>query len=101
MSYEGYTEFICEHGHYSVDEADYRLEETCPICLCKRVAYHDVDETNGYVEGAPDHTSPAPKTYIGFVDVPMVDHRGNHYVTKRDLFAPIYTPTLWRRLPLR
>ena len=46
MSYEGYTQYLCEHGHlWHVDAYDDKHH--CPQCSSKPVWHHAVDCTNG------------------------------------------------------
>lgn len=48
MSYEGYTQKLCENGHYWA-ESDYDCDSTykCPHCKGLCVWFNDVDQTNG------------------------------------------------------
>lgn len=51
MSYEGYTQYLCENGHASIKDAydDYFNEEffKCPCCNGKQAWSNMVDVTNG------------------------------------------------------
>ena len=65
MSYEGYTEYLCENGHHwTVDVMNEADECLCPRCKGIPVWDHGVNETNGIVEdenGVPDpDTVPYP-----------------------------------------
>jgi uncharacterized protein (UPF0212 family) len=53
MSYEGYSQKLCRHGHYSIYDAlteMYCGVKKCPICGEKFVWENAVDETNGSFE---------------------------------------------------
>lgn len=95
MSYEGYTEYLCEKGHYLA--RDVYADALASLCTCgARLAFvHEVDETNGEDEELPD-TMPAPKEEIGFDDIPCADHYGNRFFTKRMRYRPISD---WHELP--
>lgn len=46
MSYEGYTQALCEKGHqYNVGQ--YQEDDGCPYCGAKTAWSHEVDQTNG------------------------------------------------------
>jgi hypothetical protein len=49
MSYSGYTEYLCENGHYHTADDNYGCN-VLPKCLCgeKMTHYKVVDTTNGY-----------------------------------------------------
>lgn len=49
MSYEGYTEYLCENGHYytrDAYESYYTEEKKCPYCVSEAVWSNGVDQTN-------------------------------------------------------
>lgn len=59
MSYEGYTELLCERGHYgTIDAFDDAGAWQCPACGATAAYTCEVDQTNGY-----DRTD--PRTYGG------------------------------------
>lgn len=87
MSYEGYTERLCEAGHYGVWDA-YQDEPGQCDCGSLWAWWHGVDVTNGYDESHPS-TCDAPKREIGWDNIPHTDHLGNQYFTKRNKFAPV------------
>lgn len=97
MSYEGYTEWLCEHGHHL--EADVWQDDP-KACHCGgALAYvHSVDQTNGYMAGCPC-TYPASKRLLpeeDRFDLPRKDRHGNAYVMQ----VPRYRPTSkhWNKL---
>ena len=49
MSYQGYTEYLCEDGHYWTQDAFDDPVVSCVVSGCPRpVAWtHEVDQTNG------------------------------------------------------
>lgn len=57
MSYEGYVQYLCKHGHYWTLDAywdyfDDSRQPQCPFCGEEHVWRNPVDETNGsYYEG--------------------------------------------------
>lgn len=99
MSYEGYTEYICETGHTWGLGADELLSEEyltegslnlCPFCNKGPVFSHTVDCTNG-MEWTDDGalipgTAPYPFEEVSFEDVWHVDHYGNKFATKIILY---------------
>jgi len=84
MSYEGYTEFLCEKGHRSVVDCYERDPTTCGVCQGKLTHRHSVDCTNGVVRGDPG-TRNAPVAEIGVED----------YTATRKLYKPLRH---WQRL---
>lgn len=57
MSFEGYTQHICQNGHYGLEPYDYagdQPEWTCDECGAKSAWSNLVDDTNcdnlGYIE---------------------------------------------------
>jgi len=57
MSYEGYTEYLCKHGHLWVENAYDDDKWYCPRCNELHVWSHIVDQTNGVMhheDGTPD-----------------------------------------------
>ncbi len=106
MSYEGTEEFICDLGHYWTADAltfmyaDGEEKErtmTCSHCKGRAKWWSSIDETNGFYENEP-RTFEAKKTLVGFYDVPLVDHRGNHYVGLLNKWEPDPTAR-WELLP--
>lgn len=98
MSYEGYIEYLCPDGHYSILDAHWNYgggaskEEraqamTCRVCGKTFNRYHHVDETNGYDTSHPD-TCDAQKKEIGFTDVWNTDHYGTKYAVKVLRYEP-------------
>lgn len=98
MSYEGYTEYLCEKGHYftvdAMDDWDYRpgqghvrAQQECEVCKGKLAFMASVDETNG-VDPEQPHTFDAPRVQYAFEDLPCMDRFGNKYYAFRPLFAP-------------
>jgi hypothetical protein len=88
MSYEGEVEYLCPTGHYfSHDVYSPKSSDVCPICKQPATVYHDVDHTNGMIEG-DSSTVYAPKTEVGQVDVWHQDHYENHYATKEPIYMP-------------
>lgn len=87
MSYEGYTELLCDDGHYSAHDV-YAVEIPI-VCRCgKPFAYtHGVDQTNGYERGCKA-TYPAGKVKIGADDIWCEDHHGNRYAIERARYRP-------------
>ena len=74
MSYEGYTEYLCENGHHWQVDAHAENDDTaCPRCKRPAVWSHNVDETNGIEfdeEGNPDPaTVPYPLEVSGHEEV--------------------------------
>lgn len=88
MSYEGYSEHLCENGHISnFNQYFTPIEGTlCNICNGIFVFVHHVDETNGVEfdqEGNPYlNTIPYPFQEIGFDNDWKEDHYGNKYAIK-------------------
>lgn len=90
MSYEGYTEFLCDRGHYFCFDV-YNMPETpkCVVCTENVRFCHSVDVTNGYDESHIDFCD-APKVELKEYDEKQhVDFKGNVYYTK----IPKYIPT--------
>jgi hypothetical protein len=53
MSYEGYTQLLCEKGHYFTKdcwEYDFTEDIVCPTCKSKVVWENGVNTTNGSFE---------------------------------------------------
>ena len=118
MSYEGYSEYICEKGHYLSYDAYEDSPESCPICKFKMKYTHSVDQTNGYGENEKyideyldDDGNPytgekresviysdqeAPKKVIKVEDIEHVDKYGNKYYTERVLYTP--DSSVWKSL---
>lgn len=69
MSYEGYVEFLCSHGHLWTVDADNESDskESCPSCGEPQVWRHAVDQTNGEIDGDPS-TQPWPLKIIGYYE---------------------------------
>lgn len=86
MGWQGYTELLCERGHYQTLHGR-EGRSTCEFCGQAIVHSHTVDTTNGYRVEHPDCCD-GPKTEIGFDDLWNYDHYGNRYATKRICFAP-------------
>ena len=61
MSYEGYSEWLCEKGHYQTSDAYEDDPTTCRKCGAKLVWSHAVDQTNG--ELYDDDGKPVPGTH--------------------------------------
>lgn len=104
MSYEGYTEFLCEKGHYLCYDVHCYIVRTSGAysCVCEHCGtelkwMHDVDQTNGLevddngdvLEIQLPSLVDAPKKEIGFDDIPHVDHHGNKYFTRSKRYAPV------------
>ncbi len=94
MSYEGYTEYLCNNGHLTQQDAMYEMyvEEVKECCRCHSsfIFRHSVDQTNGieYQENGepyPDTIS-YPFEENGFEDVWHKDHYGNKYAVKVILY---------------
>ncbi len=55
MSYEGYSQFLCKHGHYWTKDCyalpnlmyEDNVKQKCPVCREDDVWENMVDETNG------------------------------------------------------
>jgi hypothetical protein len=96
MSYEGFTEYLCEDGHLSAKELfeSYGATQEEIInhhtCECGKLFKWrwEVDLTNGFLEDYPQ-TRPGPKKEIGWDDVWHKDHYGNKYATKLHRFKPL------------
>jgi len=62
MSYEGYSELLCENGHYEAHDV-HAVEGSAKNCTCgaKWKWYHSVDQTNGveYLDAARTKVNPA------------------------------------------
>ena len=88
MSYEGYTEMLCEQGHrLCVESYNWDHEPShCPVCNGKMVFRHEVDQTNGIEwdeNGIPlPHTVSYPFEEDGWDDEWLEDHYGNRYAKK-------------------
>lgn len=86
MSYEGYTQYLCEAGHkYDVDL--FSTKDICPVCGKEPKYEAEVDQTNGIDEDDPN-TFPAPTKETGFTDTWKVDHYGNKYALKHIMYEP-------------
>ena len=87
MSYEGYEQFICEDGHYTVMGPHYF---DIPACDCgKRMKWNcSVDITNGFEEDAP-WSKPGIFEEVDWIDQWKVDHYGNRYAEQTCLYIPI------------
>ena len=98
MSYEGYEEFLCQWGHYWVEDAYFSFELTevkCPRCRQKAAYYHSVNQTNGEDLNDPS-TMSALSDPIGYSDWWQEDQR-----TKKIYFCkiPVYFPNEnWKRI---
>src|SRR4051812_41451925 len=88
MSYEGYTELLCDGGHYGAFNVYVERPKRCAICRKFWAYRHSVDETNGFIEDDPG-TYPARKEAITYEDIWHRDHYGNRYATKRLLYRPL------------
>jgi len=97
MSYEGYSEYLCEKGHYFNCDIYADERKKCPQCKSKLAYCHAVDQTNGYIEDNPS-TKPAPVKKIGFEDKWQKDHYGNKYAIKIPLYAPKNNSKEWRKI---
>lgn len=99
MSYEGFTEYLCEKGHYFARDvySNSLDEKPCPACGSQWAYTHSVDQTNGYEEDNPQ-TCCAPMVDSGFEDLWETDHYGNRYAVKRHLFRP---GKHWRKLNVK
>lgn len=93
MSYEGYTEYLCENGHYCTADTCDDDPDVCPICDSKLQYFHMVDLTNGEDDTNPN-TMIASKTRIKSEDIWKQDHYGNRYA----IIVYIYKPNEhWQR----
>ena len=87
MSYEGYVQYICEDGHYTVTDAYEVFYDNCNCGKCMK--WHcSVDVTNGYEESCPE-TKPGLMEKIGWNDRWHFDHYGTKYVVKVPLYKPV------------
>lgn len=98
MSYEGYTEFLCERGHILSRDCMENDPAACDSCGAPIAWSHAVDCTNGYDETQP-YTYPAPTDLIEREDVWHEDHYGNRYATLRPRFQPV--GDVWREVRAR
>lgn len=109
MSYEGYTEIICEGGHYYTKDAhegsggynssaEAKAAWMCPNCGLARKWTHEVDQTNGYDEEFQYVTGRANIKPTHFFDVPAIDHRGNQYVVKDQRYEPAEPLDVWTKV---
>ena len=101
MSYEGYTEYICDNGHYwTVRTSDKNFEGQGRLGLfCVHCGYpfafsSEVDRTNGTIASEPK-TFEAPKIEYGWEDIAKHDHWRNLYYEKRPLFLPDVRSRRW------
>lgn len=94
MSYEGFNEYVCLNGHYFTADPYYQST----VCPCGAINhwFHTVDQTNGMDEQCPN-TFCAPKTEIGWDDIPCQDHYGNKYFLKNSRYQP--EGPEWTKLP--
>ena len=92
MSYEGYSEYICDLGHYYCRDC-YDDDSGCPACGSKPAWRNSVDQTNGEDERDPG-TMPAAKSECGKEDVEQKDHRGNAFYMIGLLWEP--TDERWK-----
>lgn len=95
MSYEGFTEFLCERGHHVACDCWDSDPSECQHCGAPIAWCHSVDETNGPDPQIPC-TIPAPKRLIEQEDVWHKDHHGNIYATQRPRYEP--TSPEWCRV---
>lgn len=61
MSYEGYTQHICQNGHQfntACNYGGYGEEEKCPDCESESAWSNEVDDTNGDSVGIILHFDP-------------------------------------------
>lgn len=94
MSYEGYSEYLCENGHYTACDVTVDEPATCWFCGARWQFYHAVDQTNGIEEENPS-TMPAPKREIGIDDDWRMDRHGNRYAYAVPRFEPVAE---WRKI---
>ena len=88
MSYEGYTEYLCEKGHYLVRDCYENDLTVCSKCKLPMAFYHIVDTTNGeQVDNL--YTFAADKIENGFDDIERKDHYGNIYYNKLIKYLPV------------
>ena len=87
MSYEGSEEYLCENGHYHIQDCHAADLKECPFCKVKIAYSRAIDETNGEDETMPC-TMPGPKREIGFDEHWQADHHGNAYAVKIPRFEP-------------
>lgn len=95
MGYSGYTEYLCETGHYFVIDCWDEPAAKCKTCSKKIKFCRGVDTTNG-VDLDLECTYPAKREEIGFEDIWKTDHYNNRYATKRILYKPS-DKSLWRK----
>lgn len=101
MSYEGYTEYLCDNGHYwTVRASDNDFEGLgrqslfCTCCGAPYAFVSEVDLTNGSNPDIP-HTFSAPKIEYGWEDIAKIDHWKNLYYEKLSLFLPDVRSRRW------
>lgn len=102
MSYEGYTEYLCDNGHYwTVRTSDTNFEGResqrlfCAHCGYPFAFQSRVDRTNGTDESNPLSLE-APKIEYGWEDIQKQDHWKNIYFEKRPLFLPDVLSRRWQ-----
>jgi len=101
MSYEGYTEYLCDNGHYwkvrssgKDFEGQGSQQLFCVHCRYPFAFFSVVDQTYGVKEDVPGSFE-APKIEYGWEDIPKQDHWGAKYCEKRPLFLPDVRSRRW------
>lgn len=102
MSYEGYTEYLCDNGHYwtvrsSTENFEGRERQGvfCVHCGYPFAFLSKMDQTSDRPEHDP-LSFEAPKIEFGWEDIPKKDHWGNQYYEKRSLFLPDILSRRWQ-----
>lgn len=87
MSYEGYQEVLCTHGHdAAIDAYDVAEDWRCPVCEAPAAYVRDVDQTNGD-DPADPRTHPGPLTLIAEAEY-CTCRCGHMHRTKAARWAP-------------
>lgn len=89
----GYTEYLCDNGHYwTVSSEQFFHGITNEHLTCKHCSY-----PYAFVSkvGKGEGSSPAPRIEYGWEDVPQTDHYKNRYFTKMPLFLPDVKSHRW------
>lgn len=96
MSYEGYTEYLCERGHFFTRDAYESDPVECDVCKRDVAHFHPVDQTNGVVEDDPT-THPAEKFLIEEEWTERYSYMGTPYKVPVLRWRPSNEWRTWRR----
>lgn len=96
MSYEGFTEYLCEKGHYFCLHAMEADPVECHHCQRPVAYFHPIDVTNGTDE-LDSHARPAEKKFVGEEWINRISLGGDPYKIPLPLWEPTEEWKTWRK----